>query len=139
MFPELEEMSSTADREIHPLATVKRDCILIRDSNKQTKTIIALSSVSGIKRIRTSHPVLLVIAAALFLIAAAAACSKEGAGVQIPIFVLGGVVCAGYWLSKRVSVTFVSGSEAIETSAGSPSAAQSLIEEVHSAQNNSFD
>ncbi len=117
------------------LATVGNHWILIRDSDRQSHIIIALPQLCGMKRIRTTYPALMVIASGLVVIAAAAGYSKEGNGAAIPISILGAIFVLGYFLSRRASVAFLTGSSCTETSSGSFSEASALIEQVHAAQN----
>jgi hypothetical protein len=116
------------------LATVTRDCIFIHDAQRGTKTMVSLESITGMRRIWTTHPVLLVFAAALMLIAFAAMCSKEGGGAHVPAFVAAALVGIGYWISRRVAVGFLTETDSIETAAGSPAEAAVVIEKVRSAQ-----
>jgi hypothetical protein len=115
------------------LATVAENCIVIRDSDRRSNIIIALSHLSGMKRISTTCPALLVIASGLLLIAAAANCSKDGNGAAIPIGLLGAIFAAGYFLSRRAAVAFITGSSCTETCRGSFSEAATLIEQVRRA------
>jgi hypothetical protein len=117
------------------LATVTRECIVIRDAARQSHTIIALSQLTGVKRIRTTYPALLVISSGLFLISAAAFCSKQGSGTGVPTAVLGAAFAVSYILSRRASVAFIVGSEATETMSGSLADAAALIAAVQAAQN----
>ena len=117
-----------------PLATVTSECVIIRDAMLHSHTIIALSELSSMKRIRTTYPALLVIASGFFLISAAAFYSKEGSGAGIPIALLGGAFALGYLLSRRASILFAVGASTTETVNGSLSEAAALIAAVQSAQ-----
>ncbi len=116
------------------LATVTGECVVIRDPVRQSHTVVALSEISCLKRITTTHPALLVIAAALFLISAAAFSSKQGSGAGVPVALLGTACVAAYLLSRSASVAFVVGSTGIETASGSLSQAAALIAAVQAAQ-----
>ncbi len=132
--PMLAELFDGQVLQANPLATVTRDCIVIRDPARQSHTIIALSLLSGMKRIRTTHPALLVISSGLFLISGAAFYSKQGGGTALPIGLLAAAFAAGYLLSRRACVSFTVGSSCIETANGSLSEAAALIAAVHAAQ-----
>jgi hypothetical protein len=132
--PTLTELVVAQAPHANPLGAVTESCVVIRDSDRRSHTIIALPHLSGIKHIRTTRPALMVIAGALFLIAAAANYSKEGSGAAIPIGLLGGIFAAGYFMSRRASVAFMTGSSRTETDSGSFSDAAALIEKVRAAQ-----
>ncbi len=120
--------------QANPLATVTRDCIIIRDSARQSHTIISLSHLSGMKRIRTTYPALLVISSGLFLISAAAFYSKQGGGAALPVSLLGGAFAVGYVLSRKACVSFTIASGSIETANGSLSETAALMAAVQAAQ-----
>jgi hypothetical protein len=129
----LQEIVPCQNSEVGSLAMVMQNCVVIRDPERQCYTIIALSRLSGMKRIITSHPVLLVIAVALFVISAAAFCSKEDNGTYLTIFLLGVAAAGSYWLSRTAAVTLIAGSESVVTPKGSLSEARSLVADVQSA------
>jgi hypothetical protein len=131
MKPTLDEIAPCQNSEAGSLAIVTENYVVIRDPERQCHTIIALSRLSGMKRIITSHPVLLVIAVALFVISAAAFCSKEDNGTYLTIFLLG--AAGSYWLSRTAAVALIAGSESVVTPKGSLSEARSLIADVQSA------
>jgi hypothetical protein len=132
--PIIAELCEGQVLQSNPLAIVTRDCIVVRDPEGRSHTIIALARLSRLKRIRTTYPILLVIACGFAVIAAAAFCSKQGSGAGIPASLLGGAFAVGYLLSRRASVAFVVGSEVTETVSGSPSEATALIKAVQAAQ-----
>jgi hypothetical protein len=116
------------------LATVTRNTVVLRDAEARSQIILSLSRITQVKKITTTYPFLLVIATASLVIAAAAASSREGGGAGIPFAVLGILLLAGYFLSRRGSVLFVAGSEILETIAGTPAEAAGLIAAIASAQ-----
>jgi hypothetical protein len=132
MKPTLEELLPHQE-SAHQLAIVTGNCVIIRDPERQSYSIVGLPHVSGIKRIITTHPVLLVIAAALFVISAAAFCSNESSGAYLTIFLLGVAAVGGYWLTRTGAVALVAGSQRVVTGTGSVSEARSLIADVQSA------
>jgi hypothetical protein len=115
------------------LATVAENWIVIRDSERRSH-IIPLSHLSSMRRIRTTCPALIVIASGLLVIAAAAGYSKEGNGAAVPFGLLAVIFAVGYFLSRRASVAFFTGSSSTETCSGSFSEAAALIEKVRAAQ-----
>ena len=118
----------------NPLASIAENCIVVRDSESRSH-IIPLSHLSGMRRIKTTCPALMVIASAFLLIAAAANFSKQGGVAALPVALLGGVFVIGYFLSRRASVAFITDSYRTETCTGSLSEAAAVIGEVHAAQN----
>ena len=118
----------------NPLASVAENCIIVRDSESRSH-IIPLSHLSGMRRVKTTSPALMVIASAFLLIAAAANCSKQGDGAALPMALLGAIFVIGYFLSRRASVAFITDSYRTETCSGSLSEAAAVIGEVHAAQN----
>jgi hypothetical protein len=118
------------------LATVTRNSVVLRDAETRSQIILSLSRISHVKKITTTYPFLLVIATASLIIAAAAAASRDGGGAEagIPFAVLGFLLLAGYFVSRRGSVSFVAGSEIVETIAGTPADAVALIAAITSVQ-----
>jgi hypothetical protein len=116
------------------LATIADNWIVIRDSGSRFH-IIPLSNLSGLRRIKTTCPALMVIASAFLLIAAAANYSKQGEGAAFPIALLGAIFVIGYFLSRRASVAFITDSYRAETCSGSLSEAAAVIGQVQAAQN----
>ncbi|HEX4167699.1 MAG TPA: hypothetical protein VHZ55_19725 [Bryobacteraceae bacterium] len=129
-------VANLLDRQVvrvSPLATVMHDCIVIRDTAPLSHIILGLSHLTGMKRNRTTHPALLVISAGLLLIAAAAYASHDP-NASLVIGLLACAFTAGYFLSRRDSVTFVAGRYSAETTGGSLSEATRLIAAVRDAQ-----
>ena len=120
--------------QANPLATVTRDFVIVGDAEGHSHTIIALVHLSGMKRITTTYPALLVASSGLLLISAAAFCSREGSGAGPPIALLAAACAVGYLLSRKAAVAFLVGSQVTETIAGSPGEAAALIKAVQSAQ-----
>lgn len=85
------------------------------------------------RRVKMSYPGLLVIAIALFLIAAAAYYSKQGDGATIPIAVIGVIFVVFYFNSRRASVAFLLEKEVLETVPGSLREASAVIRAVRKA------
>lgn len=118
------------------LATVTRNSVVLRDAETRSQIILSLSRITQVKKVTTTYPFLLVIATASLIIAAAAASSRDSGGAEagIPFAVLGFLLLAGYFVSRRGSVSFVAGSEIVETIAGTPAEAAGLIAAIASAQ-----
>lgn len=130
-------MAALSDQEIvqsSPLATVTRECIIIRDADGHSQTVIALDSLSTVKKIKSSYPGLLVISGGLSVIAAAAASSKDGHGAGIPIALLALGFAVAYVGTRRASVAFAVGAEITETVAGSLKDAANLMEVVQTVR-----
>jgi len=116
------------------VAIVTRNWIILPDADSHSQTILAISRVEDLKIIRTTYPGLIVIAAALFLLAAAAFSSKEGNGAGLPIALVGFFFLVGYIGSRRACVAFTVGKETAYSINGSPSEASAVVKAVHSAQ-----
>ncbi len=137
--PTFAELVAAPASRSHPLAIVKQDCIVIRDSAQQSYTIVSLFQLSGMKRVTTTYPALIVIACAVFLIAAAAFCSKEGSGAGIPLALLGASFAIGYFLTRKAALVFVAGSTHLETASGSLSEVAALVASVQLARKQLFE
>jgi hypothetical protein len=116
------------------LATVTNNFIVVRRPEKRAETIIGLPRISRIKRIETTHPGLLVIACAVYLLSAASVCSKQGGQAEIPLAIVGTIFVLGYFLSRRAAVAFVVDRDATETMHGSLSEAAALVAAMEQAQ-----
>jgi len=123
--------------ESNSLGTVMRHCVVLKGSANQSETVISLSVITSAKSIKISYPGLLVIACSTFLVAAAAACSKQGAGAARPFAFFGLLFVIAYWLSRRASVAITAGEEITETIQGSPSEASAFLAAVQVALENS--
>src|SRR4051795_122447 len=115
------------------MTTVTTGCVVVRNPSAALETAISLSRLSEVQTIRTSYPVLLVIASGLSVVAAAAFCSKEGDGAGIPTAVMSASFVAGYLMSRKAAIKFVVDSEIIQTAFGTPRAASNLKKAVQSA------
>jgi hypothetical protein len=133
---ELVNIALTGEQILHinSLATVTGKFVVVRRPEMRAEAIIGLPSISKLKRIETTRPGLLVIAIGLFLLAAAAACSKQGDQAQIPLGVTGALFVIAYFLTRRAAVAFVVDCEATETMHGSLSEAAELIKAMEKAQ-----
>lgn len=116
------------------LAIVTPEWVIVRSSRLSGQSMIALGSIREMRRVKTSYPGLLVIAAALFLIAAAAYSSKQGDGAAIPMAVLGAVFSLLYAGSRRATVVFYLDGEQVESAPGGLREASALISAVRNAQ-----
>jgi hypothetical protein len=116
------------------LATVATTCVLIRDPDGRSKTIISLHLIGGTKTIRTSVPGFLVIAAGLFLVAAAAHFSKDGGSADVPVALLGVGFVIAYLASRRASITLFVGRDKIQTASGGLREAAALVRAIKSAK-----
>jgi hypothetical protein len=117
------------------LATVTTNFIVVRRPERRRETIIALARLSCIRRIETTHPGLLVVASAIYLLAAAAYCSKQG-GQQaaLPMIILGTLFVLAYFMTRRAAVAFVVDREPTETIQGSIPEAAKLMKAMEKAQ-----
>jgi hypothetical protein len=116
------------------LATVATTCVLIRDADGRSKTIISLHLIGGTKTIKTSVPGFLVIAAGLFLVAAAAHFSKDGGSADLPIACLGAGFVIAYLATRRASITLFVGRDTIQTASGGLREAAALVRAIKYAK-----
>lgn len=131
-----EIVSALADAEIlhsNVLATVTRNCVIIPNSEGHAQTMISLDRIVSVRRIKSTYPGLLVIAGGLGLIAAAAACSKDGHAAALPIALLGLGFAVAYLGTRRGSVAIVVGFErrdVVETAGGTLKEASAIIRAI---------
>ena len=115
---------------------VTEDCVVVPSFSGQPHTALSLLSISALKVVKTYHPSLLVIAAGLFLLAAAANYSKEGAGTAVPLGLLGLVFLIAFFASQRARVVFISGLESTQSYNGSFTEVADLVIAVAVARRN---
>lgn len=115
------------------LASVTQHCVIVRTAEQQAHILLPLSRISSLKKVQTSRPAFLAIAAGLFLIAAAAQISKEGGGAAIPIALFGICSLVAYLVSRRAAVVFIVDKERTETPFGGLRQASALITSVQAA------
>ena len=116
------------------LATITPNFIVVRRPEERAETIIGLSRISRIKHIETTHPGLLVIASAMYLLASACAFSKQGDQAGIPLAFVATLFVLAYFLTRRAAVAFVVDRERTETMHGSLSQAAALVKALEKAQ-----
>ena len=117
----------------NPLAVVTNSWIIVRPARGRARVMIGLSTVTGVQRVRTTHPAFFVIASGFFLIAAGAYYSKDNTAA-LPIAVLGLLFLGAYFVTRRASVVFTAGWEVTETGLGSLRDSSELVKAVRSAQ-----
>jgi MYXO-CTERM domain-containing protein len=115
------------------LATVASECVVIRAASGTSRSILALSQIRELSTVRLSHPGLLVLASATFLIAAGAHFSKQGDSADWPIALVGLALLAAYAGSRRAAVSFLSTDGRVQTVFGRPSDAAAIIAATRSA------
>lgn len=133
-----EIVSALAGTEIlhsNLLATVTRNCVIIPNPQGHAQAIISLSRIISVRRIKSTYPGLLVIAGGLGLIAAGAACSKDGHGAALPIALLGLGFAIAYIGTRRGSVALVINlgvrrREVLETASRSLREAAAIIQAI---------
>ncbi|HEX4750524.1 MAG TPA: hypothetical protein VH302_13350 [Bryobacteraceae bacterium] len=116
------------------LAWVTSHFLIIRNKTRQNHTIIPLTRLAAIDVVKTPYSGLLVIAAGVFIIAAAAFASKHGDGAAIPSTLLGGFFLTVYFGSRRANITFTMDSGVTEMIAGTLGDATDLIQLIESAR-----
>jgi len=123
----------------NPIATVTRNCLIVRYDTRNAQAIIALQSIKGMRKVNFTSPALLVIAAGLFTIAAAAYASHEGYEVSGVLTAIALLFLLAYFLTRRATVLFLLENQNIESKRGSYREATSIIRAVQrlNAENDS--
>jgi hypothetical protein len=116
------------------LAWVTQHFLIVRNADRQNHTIIPLARLTGIDLVKTPYSGLLAIAAGVFVIAAAAFASKQGDGAAVPSALLGIFLIAGYFGTRRASISFRLDSGATETMVGTVAEATELVNLVERAR-----
>ena len=114
----------------NPMATVTRNCLVMRDDMRRTRAIIAIQSIKQIRKVNFTNPALLVISVGLFTIAAAAYSSHEGYEVSGTLAVIGLLFFLSYFSTRRAAVLFLLENQSIESRRGSYRDATSVIRAV---------
>ncbi|HEX4231989.1 MAG TPA: hypothetical protein VHZ07_25200 [Bryobacteraceae bacterium] len=115
------------------LASVTEHTIVVRTAEQHAHILLPLARISSMKKVQTSRPAFLAIAAGLFLIAVAAQISKDGDGAAIPIALFGVCSLIAYVVSRRSAVVFILDGERTETMFGGLRQASALISAIQSA------
>jgi hypothetical protein len=130
----LEAMPDEPVLQSNALATVTSSCVVMRTAQGGSQSIISLSRLTDVRRIKTTYPGLLVIAAALFLIAAAAYASKQGEGAQIPAVVLGLIFLIFYFGSRRAAIVCFLENAIVESAPGTLREASAVMKALAKAR-----
>ncbi len=117
-----------------PLGIVTTNFVITRSTDARSQIILSLTRLTDIRTIKTSYPGLLVISIALFILAAAAMCSKDGNGTGVPMGLLGFGFSIAYLGTRKASIAFIAGSEVTETVSSSPRQATAFARVVESAR-----
>jgi len=117
-----------------PLATVTTHCVIVRNPDNRSRTIVPLRYLAKIKTSKTTYPGLLVIAAALFVLAAAAYYSKQDVTAAIPMAILGSLFLLAYMAYRKASIAFVSGGGSTSTTEGNLAEVALVVGAVTAAQ-----
>lgn len=99
--------AALSDEEItlsNAMVTLMTGCIVVRNRDRQSHTVISLARISEVKVIKSSCLALLAISVGLFIVAAAALFSNEGGGAEIPAALLGALCLIGYLGSRSASI-----------------------------------
>ena len=116
------------------LATVATRCVVIRDANGKSQSILSLAGISAMRTEKISYPGLLVVACGVSLIAAAAHISKDGGRADLPLVIVAALFGVFYLATRKAAVIFISGIEKKPTVFGTPREAAALIRAVEKAQ-----
>lgn len=117
----------------NPLAVVTNNWVIVRPARGRARVMIGLSTITDVRRVRTTHPAFLVIASGFFLVAAGAYYSKDSTAA-LPLAFLGLLFLGAYFVTRRGSVIFTAGWEVTETGLGSLRDTSDLIKTVRTAQ-----
>jgi hypothetical protein len=112
------------------LATVTLNYLVVREGVPGVQTVIAIERVTGIRKLTTTNPGLLVISGGLFTISAASYASKQGLQISLPIALLAALFVLGYLGTRRAAVLFLTENERIESAKGSFREATAVIRAV---------
>jgi hypothetical protein len=112
------------------LATVTRNCVVIRDGFRGAQAIISIDTITGLRKVTTTRPGLIVVSCGLFVMTAASYVSKQGWEVVGPIAVIACLFILGYIGTRRAAVLFLMEREKIESIQGSYREATSVIRAV---------
>lgn len=100
------------------LATLTKNYIVVRRHDLRAEAIIPLQQVTKLRRIAITKPGYLVIGAAISLLAAAAASSKQGDQAGLPFAAIATLFVIVYFVTRRAALVFVSASHVTETDFG---------------------
>jgi hypothetical protein len=131
--PILDSLPDEPVLQSNSLATVTPTVVVVRTARSLSHNVISVSSVSNVRRVKTTYPGLLVISAALFLVAAAAYSSKQGGNAAIPMAIFGLAFLIFYFGSRRASVIFELDDSTVETVPGSLREAAAVMKAVRKA------
>ncbi len=122
----------TGETVVHanPLATVTRNCLVVRDDVRRSHSVIGITRIRDVRQVNTTNPALLAISGGLLTIAAAAYTSHQGYEVSVPIGLLGISFILGYIGTRRAAVLFLLEDQSIESKRGSYREATSIIRAV---------
>jgi hypothetical protein len=110
-----EALSEEQIRFSNAVATLLTGCVVIRNRDGHSHTVVSVPQISKVRVSKSSRLALLTIAGASFIVAAAALCSKDGAGAEIPAALLGLFFLFAYLGSRRASITIFLGADAIRS------------------------
>jgi hypothetical protein len=114
----------------NPLATVTRNCLIVRDQIRGAQAIISFQSIRKIEKVNTTNISLLAIASGFLTIAAAAYSSHERYEVAAGIGLIGLLFVFGYFSTRRAAILFLLDDQSIKTARGSYREATSIIRAV---------
>jgi hypothetical protein len=122
----------TGETVIHanPLATVTRNCLLIRDESRKTQVVIGIQNIRALRKVDTTHVGLLAIAGGLFTIAAAAQASHTGSEASAGIALLGIIFVLAYFSSRQAAILCLVADGSIETRRGTFQQATAILRAV---------
>jgi hypothetical protein len=137
-FPHTEAVVSALESAevvlANPLATVTTTALIVRDRHGGAHILVSLQDVSRVKLVKFTYPGLLVIAAAIFLLAAAAHSSKQGNGADLPLAGIGFLFVLGYWISRKAAVAFYASNDPGETIPGTVRQAKAIANAIELAR-----
>lgn len=112
------------------VATVLTGCIVVREKERGATVVISLAHITGLKKVKTTYPQLLVLSAGMLTLAAASYASKQGLETVVPMSVLAMMLASGYWGTRRAALLVLSGTDGIETLKGSFREVDSVIRQL---------
>ncbi len=120
------------------LAWVTQHFLILRNTERQTHTIVPLVHLTGIEIHKTPYSGLLALAAGVFVISAAAFTSKQGDGAALPSALLGVFLLISYFASRRAIINFKLDTGVVESTSGTVGDAISVVRLIEQARSSAL-
>jgi len=107
----------------------------VREVQTHKQILVSIDSISAIKKFKTIKIHNLTCALGAFLVAGAAAYSKESYGATVPFALVGLALLVSAQASRQASLAFFADREVIQTAYGTLPEAATLMTAIRSARN----